>query len=86
MTGRDELENAKGFGVESDSGRIGSVVAVVPGPASTLLVYTGGRSCTLASVPFDEVADVNIGARRVVLRRAAHERGRPRQARVSGIP
>jgi hypothetical protein len=93
VTGREELEQATGFGVETESGRIGSVAAVVPGAASTLLVHTGGRACTLTSVPFDDVAEVDIGARRVVLRGGAQRRRRARQGtpiahrsrRVSGI-
>jgi len=78
MTDCEELEHAEGFGVESDSGRIGSVAAVVPGASPTLLVHTGGRACTLASVPFDDIVQVDVGARRVVLR------GRGRQPKRSG--
>jgi hypothetical protein len=66
-----QLARARGFGVETTSGRIGRVAAVVPprvpGGAGALLVHTGGRSCALASVPFEDVADVDIDSCRVVL-------------------
>jgi hypothetical protein len=78
VTDREQLEHAEGFGVECESGRIGSVAAVVPGVTPTLLVHTGGSACTLASVPFDDIAQVDVGARRVVLR------GRGRQPKRSG--
>ena len=66
-----ELARTRGFGVEARSGRIGRVAAVVPprasGGAGVLLVHTGGRSCALASVPFEDVAAVDVDSCRVVL-------------------
>jgi hypothetical protein len=83
VTGREELEQAQGFGVEAESGRIGCVAAVVSAGASaragTLLVHTGGSACTLASIPLEEIADVDVGARRVVLRSGARQRERSRR-------
>lgn len=72
MNDTRQLARARGFGVETTSGGpIGRVAAVVaprvPGGAGALLVHTGGRSCELATVPFEDVADVDIGSSRVVL-------------------
>jgi hypothetical protein len=83
VTGPEELKQAKGFGVETESGRIGCVAAVVPHAGSTgagvLLVHAGGDACTLTCVPFDKVEDVDVGSRRVVLRSCAS-----RGSRVTG--
>jgi hypothetical protein len=66
-----QLARAQGFAVETTSGRIGRVAAVAPprrtGGAGVLLVHTGGRSCALASVSFEDVADVDVGSSRIVL-------------------
>lgn len=72
VTGREELEQAHGFGVETESGRIGYVAAVIPHAGSTgagaLLVRTGGDACTMTCLPLDKIEDVDVGSRRVVLR------------------
>jgi hypothetical protein len=65
-----QLARAQGFGVETTSGRIGRVAAVVPPRASgagVLLVHGGGRSCALTAVPFEDVADVDFGSCRITL-------------------
>jgi hypothetical protein len=66
-----QLARARGFDVETSSGRIGRVAAVAParltGGAGVLLVHTGGRSCALASVPFENVAEVDVESGRIVI-------------------
>jgi hypothetical protein len=66
-----QLARARGFDVETSSGRIGRVAAVAPARltdgSGVLLVHTGGRSCALASVPFEDVADVDLGSCRIIL-------------------
>jgi hypothetical protein len=79
------LAHVQGFGVETTSGRIGRVAAVVPrasGRAGALLVHTGGRSCALTSVPIEDVADVDFGSCRIVLAGPAQER---EQSLASGL-
>jgi hypothetical protein len=72
MTSRDDLSNVTGYQVETRDGKLGRVAAVLPrvgGNASgALLVHTGRLACRLTAIPFDEVEDVDVDARRVVLR------------------
>jgi hypothetical protein len=72
VSGTVELVGARGFRVDTHDGRIGSVAAVLPRAgreaAGVLLVHTGLLTCRLASVPFDQVEDVDAEARRILLR------------------
>lgn len=67
MKRRADLTHVEGFGVETASGRIGRVKAVIPSRA--LLVHTGGRSCTLRFVPLEDVARVDRESCRIALKR-----------------
>lgn len=91
MTQHDDLSAASGYRVETRDGRIGSVAAVLPRAGQeapgVLLVHTGRLSCSLTAVPFDEVASVDVAARRIVLgKRQAEARRRSRARRTSSRP
>ena len=83
---RDELENANGFGVETERGRIGYLAGIIPHEGSTgagvLLVHTGGDACTLACLPLDKVEEVDVGSRRVLLKMS---RGKTSIARSAAV-
>lgn len=71
MTKAEELAGAQAYRVDTHDGRIGSVAAVLPragGKPGFLLVHSGLMSCTLTTVPFSEVEEVDPEHRRVVLR------------------
>jgi len=74
----DGLAEAIAYRVDTPDGRIGSVAAVLPGvgphAAGVLLVQTGLLHCRLEGVAFDDVAEVDPEARRVVLTAAAASR------------
>jgi hypothetical protein len=80
VNGVEGLAEATAYRVDTRDGRIGSVAAVLPsaGPhgSGVLLVHTGLLLCRLEGVAFEEVAEVDPVARRVVLTDAAAGRVR----------
>jgi hypothetical protein len=79
----DVLARCEGFGIYGPSGRIGTVEAVARtaegGRPSGLSVRAGLRRSWLAHVPVDQVEEVRLDERRVVLRSGALL-SRPRRA------
>jgi hypothetical protein len=74
--------DTRGFSVETPSGRVGRVAAVLPPDGSgggVVLVHSGGRFCTLKSVRFEDVAHVDTESCRIVLVGSAPECGRSRR-------
>ena len=66
-----DLEGSEAYRVDTEDGRIGTVVAVLPcagrGSAGVLLVRTGLLHCQLSAVPFGAVESVDPVARRILL-------------------
>jgi hypothetical protein len=70
----EALARCEGFGVDGPSGPIGTVEAVartVEGRPALLSVRAGLRRSWLVHVPVDEVDEVSLDERRVVLRAGA---------------
>jgi hypothetical protein len=71
MRNVEDLARAQAYQVDTHDGRVGSVAAVLPrvgGKPGFLLVHSGLMSCSLTTIPFSEVEDVDPGRRRVLLR------------------